>query len=125
MFNKKNEEKERFYSDGTVEFEFTSKQKCIVKIKKNRIDIEFSGANSAITKGFSGTKTMNLDYLIGVQFKAPGKATTGYIQLIFNGMQSSQGLTNAVKDEDSIVFSSSELNLATDLKDYLLSYIFK
>ncbi|MEI3327969.1 MAG: hypothetical protein V8R64_16500 [Thomasclavelia sp.] len=124
MFGKKNIEKEKIYNDGTVEFTFVSKQKCVVTIKRNRMDVSFFGASNALAKGLSGTKTMNLDYLIGIQFKAPDKITTGYIQFIFNGISSSQGLNNAIKDEDAIVFNQSDLDLAIDLKEYLLDYIF-
>lgn len=68
---------------------------------------------------------MNLDYLAGIQFKEPSSATVGYLQLIYNGVQSSQGLTNAIKDADSITFNRDELELAIELKEYLLDYIFK
>lgn len=125
MFNKKEKEnQEVLYSDGSIEFKFLSKQKTTVRIKGKRIDIIFHGASNVITKGLSGTKTMNLDYLAGIQFREPGGGAAGYLQLIYSGIQSSQGLTNAVKDEDSIVFDSNELQLAKDLKEYLLTLIF-
>jgi len=127
MFGKKESEVKQnviHHEDGTNEFIFEDKNKCNVKIKQNMMTIEFKGASNALTKGLVGTKILNIDYLMGIQFKEP-TSTVGYIQLIFIGYESKGGVTDAVKDENSITFTNKDLNVAYELRDQLVKHIFR
>ena len=61
----------------------------------------------------------------GVQYKKPG-FTTGYLQIVLiGGRDARNGVSGAVKDENSITFSKKEDHLILEIKEYIENYIHK
>lgn len=59
----------------------------------------------------------------GVQYKKPG-FTTGYLQIVLiGGRDARNGVSGAVKDENSITFSKKEDHLILEIKEYIENYI--
>ena len=73
-----------------------------------------------MTLGFQGDKTIPLESVSAVQLKPAGNFTNGYIRFnIFGGNTASQGLFNAVEDENSIVFTKKFNEDAASIMGYV------
>ena len=93
---------------------------CEVELYEDKIIIKRSGFLSTLSQGFKGDKTIPISMITSVQFKKPGFFTTGYIQFgIQGGIESRGGLSAAVTDENSVIFTPKKLKDFMELKDYI------
>ncbi|WP_100488594.1 SHOCT domain-containing protein [Sporolactobacillus pectinivorans] len=100
-------------------FSFPKLQKTTVAIDDNFVHIFRKGANAALTVGLSGEKSIPISSITSVQLKNPGTMTSGYVQFGVLGGLENQGIMNAVRDENSVIFAKKELDQAIDLKRYV------
>lgn len=111
--------KKEVLDDGSVVLHFTSNGKFDVVLEKNFIRLKSKGAQNAINRGLNGEKVFDIHNISAVQYKAP-KFTTGYVQIILIGSYDARnGVFGAVKDENSILFTKKDIDLALELKDYI------
>ncbi|USD79694.1 SHOCT domain-containing protein [Bacillus safensis] len=109
-------EKQDQLKSNLKEFYFkTSKTRII--IDDNYVRVDKKGAINAITRGFSGEKSYRIDKLSGVQIKKPGLVTTGYFQFLTAAANETGGLWDAIQDDNSFTFSSTESAMAEELKN--------
>src|SRR5690606_16477629 len=103
-------------------FEFKSNGKFTVTVDDHNVKIQPRGMMNFLNKGGSkGEKSIPLKSITAIQFKEP-KLTTGYIQFAYSGSSETKGGTmSAVKDENTITFIKSELELARELVDLIES----
>lgn len=88
-------------------------------IKDYTIEIVRSGLNARLL-GLRGNKEILIKNITSIQFKQPGLLTNGFIQFAFSGSSESKGgVFDATKDENSIVFSKSELKNFERLKNII------
>lgn len=88
-------------------------------VKENTIEIVRSGLNARLL-GLRGNKEILIKNITSIQFKQPGLLTNGFIQFAFSGSSESKGgVFDATKDENSIVFSKSELKNFERLKNII------
>jgi len=92
-------------------------KKNSVELWPNKLTIRRHGLMNAINVGLVGDKDIYLTTITGIQVKKPG-LTTGYIQFVVQGSQDSKsGVTGAVKDENTIVFTGKKNHkIAQDMK---------
>ncbi|KTB47702.1 DUF4429 domain-containing protein [Dehalogenimonas alkenigignens] len=82
--------------------------------------IRRSGFNALVSQGVKGDKEIAISQISAVQFKVPGTFTNGYIQFSFiGGQESKSGIFDAVKDENSVVFTKKQLSEFENLKSEL------
>lgn len=98
-------------------FDFKSNGKTTVTVENGFIKISRRGLTNRLNNG-GGDKNIRISSLSGVQVKKPG-LTTGYIQFIFSGSKDTSGVMDAVKDENSVLFSKKEYDLALKLRDHV------
>lgn len=110
-----NMKKNEFY------FEF---HKINVKIDDNFVRITRSGLNNKLLVGSSGEKAIRIDSISSVQMKKP-KMTSGYIQFTLSGNSNSQGIFDASHDENSILFTDDEVDIAIMVKEKVEELIVK
>lgn len=80
-------------------------------LDENRVRISRKGIISTITNPFKGDKEILFDDITGIQFREPGVATTGFIQIGQMGYnESDDGLFDAATDENSITFTENDLD---------------
>lgn len=96
-------------------FEFKTVGKTTVTIENGFIKIARRGLMNRLNNG-GGEKNIRITSLSGVQVKKPG-LTSGYIQFIFSGSKDTNGVTDAAKDENSVLFTKPEYDLALKLRD--------
>lgn len=97
-------------------FEFKSAGKCIVTVDEYGIDIQKKGVLNAMAVGVTGTKQLPFTSLTAVQFKAAGMLS-GYIQFtVLGGNEAQGGVFQAAGDENTIMFTKKEQDLADALK---------
>lgn len=119
LFAKEEKGKEILNDGNTVIIHLKSNGKFDIEITNDTIKVTPKGFSNAVNKGLVGTKTYAIQNLSGVQFKEPG-FTTGYIQFVLMGSaESKRGVTGAVHDENSVMFSKKERDLVYELKDYI------
>ena len=107
LFTKADKQKEVLDSN-TVLIHLKSNGKFNVTIHDNFLTVEPRGFTNAVNKGLIGQKTYDLNNVSGVQYKKPG-FTTGYLQIVLiGGRDARNGVSGAVKDENSITFSKKE-----------------
>ncbi len=95
-----------------------------IDLYSNRIDIKRKGFMAFALHGFDGTKTIFLKSISGIQFKEAGALTAGYIQFIFQGSkESSKGLFDATKDENTVMFQSKDQADFEKIRDYIFENI--
>jgi Domain of unknown function (DUF4429)/Short C-terminal domain len=92
-------------------------RKNSVELWPNKITIRRHGLMNAMNVGLTGDKDIYLNTITGIQIKKPGM-TTGYIQFMARGSQDSKsGVTGAVKDENTVIFSGKKNHqIAQELK---------
>lgn len=122
LFTKSDKQKE-FLDNNTVLIRLKSNGKFNVTIHDNFLTVEPHGFTNAVNKGLIGQKTYDLNNVSGVQYKKPG-FTTGYLQIVLiGGRDARNGVTGAVKDENSITFTKKEDHLILEIKEYIEKYI--
>lgn len=122
LFTKADKQKE-FPDSNTVLIHLKSNGKFNVTIHDNFLTVEPRGFTNAVNKGLIGQKTYDLNNVSGVQYKKPG-FTTGYLQIVLiGGRDARNGVSGAVKDENSITFSKKEDHLILEIKEYIENYI--
>ncbi len=90
----------------------------------NRVEIKRKGAIGFISHGMDGTKIIFLKSITGLQYKECGKVTNGYLQIIFQGSQESKnGIFDATKDENTVMFAKAEEEKFAQIRDYIISKI--
>ena len=99
------------------EFYFKSNGKYHVVVENGYLRWSSKGFMNLMTQGSKGEKTIPIKSITAVQIKKP-RLTTGYIQFAYSGASESKGgIMDAVKDENTITFSSKkELAQAEELK---------
>lgn len=104
----------------SVEIIFKSNTKSIVNVDNDIIRISRKGLFNLALQGLKGEKSIPIRNITAIQLKKPG-VTTGYIQFSQHGMMESKGgVTDAVTDENTILFSSKkDYAQAQELKAYI------
>lgn len=97
-------------------FEFRKVRKTTVTITDDYVQLDLKGLNNIMSFGGKISKKIFLNQFSGVQIKNPG-LTNGFLQFIFSGSNESKGKINdAIKDENTILFSKSELPMALEIQ---------
>ena len=74
-----------------------------------RIRISRTGVMAFLTQGLKGDKEIQISSISSIQFKPASMLGRGYIQFAFlGGLEAKGGLFQAVEDENSILFTSSQ-----------------
>lgn len=95
-----------------------------IRVYEDRIVISRSGFLGYASQGLAGQKTIPMDSIMSVQFRAATSLVNGFIQFgILGGRESRGGVVNAVDDENSVMFRESSNNEARKVKDYIESII--
>lgn len=89
-----------------------------LELYENMIIIKRKGALSKMTQGFfKGDKTMYLKQISGIQLKHGTIITNGYIQFTLSGgNESTKGILDATKDENTVMFRKKENDTADKIK---------
>ncbi len=75
-----------------------------------------------LIEGFRGDKSIPLSKITSIQFQKATFLISGYIQFsISGGNESTGGLIDASKDENSVLFASDKNEVAEKVKTYLES----
>lgn len=100
-----------------AEFYFKSNGKYHVVVENGYLRWTSKGVLNYLTQGSKGEKSVPIKSITAVQIKRP-RLTAGYIQFAYSGASESKGgVLDAVKDENTITFSSKkELKQAEELK---------
>src|SRR5690554_6805155 len=100
-----------------ADFYFKSNGKYHVVVENDYLRWTSKGVMNYLTKGSKGEKSIPIKSITAIQIKPP-RFTTGYIQFAYSGASESKGgIMDAVKDENTITFSSKkELKQAEELK---------
>lgn len=123
LFRKDKEKNINSIDDGSKRYNLKSNGKYEVVIKDNFISITTKGAMNAINKGLVGTKKIDMNNISAVQYKDPG-LTTGYLQFVLVGSQEIKGgVTAAVKDENTILFTKKEQAQILEIKECVEKFI--
>lgn len=99
------------------EFYFKSNGKYHVVVENGYLRWTSKGFMNLMTQGSKGEKSIPIKSITAIQIKPP-RLTTGYIQFAYSGASESKGgIMDAVKDENTITFSSKkDLEQAKELK---------
>ena len=99
------------------EFYFKSNGKYHVVVENGYLRWTSKGFMNLMTQGSKGEKSIPIKSITAIQIKPP-RLTTGYIQFAYSGASESKGgIMDAIKDENTITFSSKkELEQAKELK---------
>lgn len=119
LFKKEEKGKEILNGGKTVKLRLKSNGKYTVEVDDIAVKVTQRGFMNAVNRGFPGTKTFPFSNITAIQFKEPG-FTTGYLQFILSGsLETKRGVSGAVRDENSILFTKKELALMSELKEYV------
>ncbi|CAH0418952.1 DUF4429 domain-containing protein [Periweissella ghanensis] len=95
---------------------YIKSSKTTVRLDANFIRIARGGAINTILQGLDGEKSILLREITAYQLKEPG-LTVGYLQINYPGSQDTKGgVTDAVKDENTISFIKTEKEDILQLK---------
>jgi hypothetical protein len=95
-----------------------------IEVYDNRIEIERkSTLSSLLTVGAVGRKSIRIDAIHGVQLKAPGLVTKGYIQFETAGVASRGGAVAAGRDENTVFYLFDQREEFSWLKTHLDSWV--
>lgn len=99
------------------EFYFKSNGKYHVVVENGYLRWSSKGFMNLMAQGSKGEKSIPIKSITAIQIKKP-RLTTGYIQFAYSGASESKGgIMDAVRDENTITFSSKkELAQAEELK---------
>lgn len=104
-------------------YEFKSYGKFYVEINNDLITITSKGIVNWENRGGNASKTIKIENISAVELKTSGLGTK-YIQFIIkDSLEARNGSKGAIKDENSIPFSSQqEAVYAMQIKDYIDNY---
>ena len=90
-----------------------------IELYEDKVIIKRKGALSKMTQGFfKGDKTIYLSQISGIQLKPGSMMTNGYIQFTLSGgNESTKGIMNATKDENTVMFKKKDNELVNKIKD--------
>ncbi|HEX8174081.1 MAG TPA: DUF4429 domain-containing protein [Pyrinomonadaceae bacterium] len=75
----------------------------------DKVRISRSGLLAVMTQGLKGDKEILLSSITSIQFRQANALTNGYIQFTFAGSgENKRGLLDATKDENTVMFKSSQ-----------------
>ncbi len=95
-----------------------------IELHGNKIRIRRKGLNAIVSHGFKGDKDILISSITSIQFKTSNLATNGYIQFSFMGGQEAKGgIKQAVKDENSVVFTKKNQSDFAKIKEAIDSRI--
>jgi len=120
LFKREEKNKQILDNGNKVILNLHSKGHFIIEVTKESIKISSKGFANFSRRGFSGSKTISIDKLSGVQYKKSG-FFVGYLQFILIGSgESKRGLTGAMSDENTITFANENNDiLMQELKAYV------
>lgn len=96
---------------------FDGRNGGVVELLDNSLVIRRKGVLSALNQGLKGEKRIPYSSITSVQFKEVG-FTTGYIQFgVLGGRESRAGVWDAVKDENTVLFTKEASNDFRRLRD--------
>ena len=91
---------------------------CELFVYDNRVVIDRN--RHGALRGFAGSKTIPFSSIKSVQYKGGGTLLNGYIQFgVLGGMEAQNGIFDAAKDENSVIFTSDKNNRALEIKNYV------
>jgi Short C-terminal domain len=102
-----------------AEFRFKSNGKYVVTVENGYLKWIRKGIKNFMLQGSKGEKSVSIKNISAIQLKEPG-LTTGYLQIAYSGSSENKGgIFDAVKDENTILFSKKELKQAKELKQLI------
>lgn len=88
-----------------------------IELLQNKIRIKREGLVALMGHGLKGNKEILVSQISSIQFRAPGMMTNGYIQFAFvGGREAKGGIMEATKDENTVMFRTSQLEAFQQLK---------
>lgn len=82
--------------------------------------IERAGVGAFMTQGLKGNKEIPIRRITAVQFRRPNFFANGYLQISFEGgTEAKAGVFEAVKDENTVVFTKAQLLPFETIRDEL------
>lgn len=88
-----------------------------IEVLDNKIIIKRKGITAFISQGLKGDKEIYIKKITSIQIKNANWITNGYIQFGFSGGKESKGgILDAAKDENTVMFKSSQQNDFLKLK---------
>lgn len=95
-----------------------------IELTKNKIIIKRKGFLALMTQGFKGDKEIYINQISSVQLKKTNLLLNGYIQFTFSGGKEAKGgITQATKDENTVMFNKSQEKGFINLKNKIEEYI--
>ena len=89
-------------------------------VYEDKVVIERIGFLNKLNYGFSGDKTILMQSISSIQYKAGGGILNGFLQFgIIGGNERQGGVSRAVSDENSIVFTKDKNEKAETIKAYI------
>lgn len=89
-------------------------------VYEDRVDIERTGFLNKLSYGFSGTKTIPMNSITSIQYKAGGGILNGFLQFgVLGGNELKGGLSGAASDENSVIFPKDKNEKAEKIKAYI------
>lgn len=106
------------------EFFFKSPMKTTVTANDIGITISRKGLIGKSLHGLKGAKTIPYSSITAVQMKSGTMLTNGYLQLSLpGGVEATKGIQEAVKDENTVMFTKADNDLASELKQLIESHM--
>ncbi len=92
-----------------------------LEVYPDKIIIKRKGFLAKTSQGFfKGDKTIYLNQISGIQIKPGASLTNGYIQFTLpGGRESKKGLSEATRDENTILFTKKNNELVSSIKAYI------
>ena len=95
-----------------------------IDVYADRIVINRKGFLGFVSQGFAGEKTIPMSSIQSVQFKDATIAINGYIQFtVLGGIERRGGVTNAVNDENAVIFTYNHRTSAAKVRSIVESAI--
>lgn len=100
---------------------------AVLEVYENKVTIKPKGFDGFIIHGLKGTKEIMFSSIAAIQHKELGTFTSGYLQFtIPGGNENVGGLFDAVKDENTFMFSGKRNNAQViKIKNYIEAAIMK
>lgn len=106
------------FGDASIKFKLHCVQDEFV-VYEDKIAITPLGMFGALNKGAKGTKTIPISSITSIQIKKPGMPS-GYIQFSLpGGIENRNGIHDALKDENSVVFAQPHFETMLKIKEYI------
>ena len=92
-------------------------------VSPQKVVIRRKGTMSFVTQGIRGDNEIRIEQISAVRFRKPGAFTTGYISIAFlGGSQFTGGIKQAVKDENTVMFSANATKDMEHAKELVEQY---